>query len=106
MPYYCDLGHIVETPRDERCCSWSLISRSNLKLRSSPRPWSKRCRSTGCAGSTDSVVARGVRSGPQLEAASPGGGAARAVRCAAVSLRHAQAVVPEEPHDRRGGQIV
>ncbi len=24
MPYYCDLGHIVETQRDERCSSWSL----------------------------------------------------------------------------------
>src|SRR3954466_14790525 len=106
MPYYCDLGHIVETQRDERCCSWSLTSRSKPKPNSSPKPWSKRCRSTGCAGSTDSVIAcRGFRSGPQLAAAPPSGGAARAVRCAVVSLRHAKAVVPEEPDDRRGGQL-
>ena len=47
----------------------------------------------------------GVRPRPRLAAAPPGGGAARAVRGAAVSLRHAQAVVPEEPDDRRGGQL-
>jgi len=52
MPYYCDLDHIVETQRDERCSSWSLTSRSKTRRNSSPRPWSKRCRSTGCAGST------------------------------------------------------
>src|SRR5690242_13674397 len=105
MPYYCDLGHTVETQPYERCCSWSRTSRSKPK-NSSPRRWSKRCRSTGCAGSTDRVVAcRGVRSGCQLAAASPSGGAAGAVRCAALSLRHPQAVVPEKPDDRRGGQL-
>ena len=85
-------------------------SRPALRPSSSPRPWLKRCPSTACAGSTDRDRARRAKSqtfdpdrGWQLAPA--GGGSARAVRRAALSLRHAQAVVSEESHHPHGGAV-
>src|SRR5690349_24730632 len=64
--------------------------------------WSRTCRSTGCAGSTD----RGcrLRPGTAVCPAPAGRGPPGAVRGAALPLRHPPAVVPQGPAAARGGR--
>src|SRR6185312_11893899 len=63
--------------------------------------WSRTCRSTGCAGSTD----RGcrLRPGTPVCPAPAGRGPPGAVRGAALPLRHPPAVVPQGPAAAHGG---
>src|SRR6202035_2395347 len=107
-------------PNERKATSWSRTKRwiatpepprrRHPNQSSSPRPWLKRCPSTGCAGSTDRgrpcTGAGRVRSRSRMAVAPTGGRAARALWCAVVSLRNSQTVVPEEPHHPRGGAIV
>ena len=74
---FMEPNQLVETESSGRS------RRRHLTPSSLPRRWSKRCRSTACAGSTDgggplggSCGGCGVRPGPQLALAPPGGGAA------------------------------
>ena len=92
----------------ERRQSWSRISRPRPTDRTRHRDAGRRgvdrrdvrglLTVTGACGSPQPIR---VFDPIRLAAAPPGGGAARAVRRAALPLRHAQAVVPEEPDHRR-----